>query len=273
MSEELQIRLFGEPSLPTLVYLPGLHGDSTMIPAFRAALNDRIRFVEITYPRTLTWNISDYARAIGEKLCDSGITHGWLLAESFGSQPAWELINLSDAATTSAPPQKHFQVEGLILAAGFVKHPWQRGPGFLQCLGRRTPTAARKAIFRIQAACIRLQHGRVPGAVAGAEEFLARRTPLDIQAMRERLALLNDYDPRPIARRTAIPVHYLAGCVDPLVPWPIIRSWLRKHCPGYRGGKTMWFSHHNVLLCAARSCAKQVVIWMFAASDSRVKIR
>ena len=73
MTEELQIRVFGDASLPTLVYLPGLHGDWTMIPAFRVALNGRVRLVEITYPRTLTWTIPDYARAINQALLSANI--------------------------------------------------------------------------------------------------------------------------------------------------------------------------------------------------------
>jgi len=53
MAEELQLRIHGEGSLPTLIYLPGLHGDWTLIGGFRQALAGRARFVEVTYPRTL----------------------------------------------------------------------------------------------------------------------------------------------------------------------------------------------------------------------------
>ncbi len=262
MAEELQIRIFGDPSLPTLVYLPGLHGDWTMIPAFRVALNNRIRFVEITYPRLLTCTIPDHARAISQALLDAGITHGWLLGESFGSQYAWELKNLDDQAAASGSQQTAFKVEGIILAAGFVKHPLKHGPKLLQHLGHATRNWFRLLLFKIEARCIVLQHRKIPEAVAGAHEFVARRTPLDLQAMRYRLSLLENYDPRPIARRTTIPIHYLAGSVDPLIPWPIVRRWLRKNCPGYRGGKTFWLSHHNVLLCAATSCANQIAHWI-----------
>jgi len=31
MAEELQLRIHGQASLPTLIYLPGLHGDWTLI--------------------------------------------------------------------------------------------------------------------------------------------------------------------------------------------------------------------------------------------------
>ena len=81
-SEEIQLRVYGEAALPTLVYLPGLHGDWTLVASFRAALNGRVRFVEVTYPRTLTWTIDDYANTIRDALVENGIARGWLLAES-----------------------------------------------------------------------------------------------------------------------------------------------------------------------------------------------
>ena len=68
MSEELQIRVHGQGLEPTLVYLPGLHGDWTLVSSFRAALTGRVCFVEFTYPRTLTWSLDDYAAAIEEAL-------------------------------------------------------------------------------------------------------------------------------------------------------------------------------------------------------------
>ena len=92
MSEELQIRVYGDDALPTLVYLPGLHGDWTLVTSFRIALAGRVRFVEITYPRSLTWTMEDYVNAIEEGLLSRGINQGCLIGESFGSQFAWELI-------------------------------------------------------------------------------------------------------------------------------------------------------------------------------------
>ena len=101
LSERLQLRFHGDARLPTLVYLPGVHGDWTLVSSFRAAVAGRVRFVEITYPRTLTWSLEDYAVAIQEALLSHGITRGWLLAESYGSQIA---AALPDAAMTAAFP-------------------------------------------------------------------------------------------------------------------------------------------------------------------------
>ncbi len=112
MPEELQLRIHGDASLPTLIYLPGLHGDWTLVGGFLQALDGRVRFVEITYPRTLDWSLDDYAAAIETALAENGIMSGWLLGESFGSQPLWALV-----------ARRKFAAQGVILAGGFVKHP------------------------------------------------------------------------------------------------------------------------------------------------------
>src|SRR6516165_665918 len=91
MTELLELRVHGPSSLPTLIYLPGLHGDWTLVGSFRRALRGRVRFVETTYPRTLTWSLEDYAAAIESALASQGITGGWLLGESFGSQLIWPI--------------------------------------------------------------------------------------------------------------------------------------------------------------------------------------
>src|SRR5215475_4030811 len=92
MTEQLQIRIHGPDSLPTLIYLPGLHGDWTLIGSFRHALGNRVRFVEITYPRTLTWSLDGYAANVERALAEKGITRGWLLGESFSSQVVWPIV-------------------------------------------------------------------------------------------------------------------------------------------------------------------------------------
>ena len=81
------MRVYGPPTQqPTLIYLPGLHGDWTLVSGFRRALAGRVRFVETTYPRTLTWSLEDYAAGIEAGLAERGISRGWLLGESFSSQ-------------------------------------------------------------------------------------------------------------------------------------------------------------------------------------------
>ncbi|MBI2926515.1 MAG: alpha/beta hydrolase [Verrucomicrobia bacterium] len=262
MNDTLQLRLHGDATLPTLVYLPGVHGDWTLVSSFRAAVLGRVRFVEFTYPRTLTWSLEDYAAAIEQALLAHGVTRGWLLAESYGSQIAWPLSR--DAA---ADPRR-FQVDGLILAGGFVRHPtiWAVrlarafcGALSMKWLNRWLVVYARYARFR---------HRHAPETLASIGEFVARRTELDCRAMLHRLRLIAENDPRPIAREARLPVFFLAGLVDPIVPWVFVRCWLRRHCPAYRGGKTIWDADHNVLGTAPRPCAKRVLAWMAGEAGS-----
>src|SRR5438105_4780510 len=111
--EHLQIRIHGEDSLPTLIYLPGLHGDWTLAARLREQVQGRVRFIEFTYPRTLEWTLDDYAREIVNELNENGIQEGWLLAESFGSQLVWPIM---------ANHQNAFHAQAVILAGGFGKH-------------------------------------------------------------------------------------------------------------------------------------------------------
>ena len=83
--EKLQIRIHGADHLPTLIYLPGLHGDWTLIGDFRKHLAGKVRFVEFTYPRSLTWSLDDYAEAIETSLAQNRIASGWLPARMIAS--------------------------------------------------------------------------------------------------------------------------------------------------------------------------------------------
>ena len=58
-----------------------------------------MRFVEFTYSQSTTASLDDYTKAIEEALTENGINEGWLLGESFGSQPAWALIRRSQVGT------------------------------------------------------------------------------------------------------------------------------------------------------------------------------
>ena len=124
MTEKLEMRVHGDAALPTLVYLPGLHGDWTLVGSFRHALGGRVRFVEMTYPRTLTWSLEDYAQAIETALAERGIVRGWLVGESFGSQVLWSLV-----------ARGRFQVEAVILAGGFIRHPMRWGVRLAERIG------------------------------------------------------------------------------------------------------------------------------------------
>ena len=253
MSEELQLRIHGDASLPTLIYLPGLHGDWTLVGDFRKQLAGKVRFVEFTYPRTLTWSLDDYAIAIENKLAQYAIHRGWLLGESYGSQVLWSLI-----------ARKKLSAQGIILAGGFVKHPMPWGVWFAQTTFDKIPSRLLMGLLPSYAKFARLRYRHSPETLANIDEFIARRTELDRQAAIHRLDQIAESDPRSIARRNQMPVFYLSGWFDPIVPWPLVRHWLRKHCPNLRDVKIIFPADHNVLGTAPAKAASQTLRWMQA---------
>jgi len=267
----LQIRVHGDPSKPTLIYCPGLHGDWTLVSSFRAAVTNRVRFVEVTYPRTEEWSLDDYAAGIESALWTNGIAHGWLLGESFGSQVVWALLarEQSRPGANQKPASAPFKADGVILAGGFVRHPLPWGVRSMEYTMAHTPRWCLKAGSFVYAQYARFRHRRAPETLASIQEFVQRRRdPRDQWAMRHRLTLVAEHDPRSVARQTRIPVFALAGLVDPLVPNPSVWRWLRKNCPGYGGRRLIWRADHNVLATAPKLAADQVERWVQSTANA-----
>jgi pimeloyl-ACP methyl ester carboxylesterase len=252
MEEKLELRVYGDLSLPTLVYLPGLHGDWTLIGGFRKAVAGRVRFVEMTYPRTVTWSLDDYAAAIEAELSNAGITEGWLLGESFGSQPMWTLI-----------ARRTFRVHGAVLAGGFVRYPAQRFMRLLETVLGHVPSFVLVKIIFGYARFARLRYRHSPETLATLDEFLSRRRDRrDRQAAQHRLHLIGQNDPSHTATTTRVPIFALTGILDPIVPWLLIRRWLKRNCPALRDCKIVRRADHNVLNTGTKACAKQILEWM-----------
>lgn len=251
MEETLQLRVHGDTSLPTLIYLPGLHGDWTLVGAFRNALAGKVRFVEMIYPRTLTWSLEDYAAAIETALADNGVTRGWLLGESFGSQLLWAII-----------ARKQFPAQGVILAGGFARHPLRGAVRLAERLcGRLSMRMITSLIFgygKISG----LAYRRSPETIANLKEFMERRTEADLKAAQHRLHLIAGSDPCDAAKNTTLPVFALTGLLDPIVPWPWVRRWFRKNCANLRDYKIIRCADHAVLVTAPQPAAKAILGWM-----------
>jgi pimeloyl-ACP methyl ester carboxylesterase len=251
MSEKLEMRVYGDAALPTLIYLPGMHGDWTLVGSFRRALAGRVRFVEFTYPRTLTWTLDDYAQGVESALAGQGIHRGWLLGESFSSQVVWSLV-----------ARKQLEIQAVVLAGGFVRHPMRWGVRLAERLCGGVSLGLLTRILFGYARVARFRYRRSPEVQANIQEFIARRTELDRQAAKHRLHLIAQYDPRHITREVTMPVYALSGLVDPIVPWCFVRPWLKKNCPALRDYRVIWRADHNVLGTAADAAAEQVVRWM-----------
>ncbi len=255
--ETLQLRIHGEASLPTLVYLPGLHGDWTLVGSFKRALRNRMRFVEFTYPRTLTWSVEDYAANVESALAENGITRGWLLGESFGSVIVWPMIE-----------RGNFKAEGLVLAGGFVRHSMRWAARIVQRIAGATPLSLVTRIMFGYAKVARFRYRHSPETRADIQEFIARRTDLDRRAAVHRLQLIAENDPRAIAEKATIPIFGITGVLDPIVPWIFVRSWLKRHCPSLREYKIVWHADHNILGTAPDTVAEQVVHWISSTRNA-----
>ena len=261
----LVMRAHGDPALPALVYLPGLHGDWTLVGSFRAAVAGRVRFIEFTYPRTTQWSVEDYGRAILDRLEEAGVQRAWLLGESFGSQLVWPLLG--------AEARRRLHVAGIVLAGGFVRHPVIPGVRMAARLCAWMPLGLMRGVLRVYSTYARFRHRKAPETYADLGEFVARRTEADRWAAVHRLNLIAGSDPRAQAASCPVPIYYLAGLVDPLVPWYVVRPWMRRHCPSYAGGRTLWGADHNVLSTEPARSAHQILAWMAAWGDSCLQPR
>jgi len=249
--DRVEVRVHGAASLPTLIYLPGLHGDWTLIGGFRKAVAGQARFVELTYPRTLTWSLEDYAAGIEEALRENGITKGWLIGESYGSQLAWPLAS-----------RKRMRIQGIVLAGGFASHPtrWFVRAGAYVCGGLPLSLLTRVLFGYSRVARFRFLNN--PETLKAIHEFVARRTELDRQAAKHRLNLIAANDPGELVRELDVPVFGLAGMFDPIVPWFFVRRWLQRHCASLREYRVIPRADHNVLSTAYKESAKQILSWV-----------
>jgi pimeloyl-ACP methyl ester carboxylesterase len=108
----------------------------------------------------------------------------------------------------------------------------------------------------------RFRYRHSPEIMEALDEFFQRRTKLDALAAQYRLHLMAQFDPREIARSAAMPVFGLTGILDPIVPWPFVRKWLRKNCPALRDFKVINSADHFVLGTAPGKAADQILKWI-----------
>jgi pimeloyl-ACP methyl ester carboxylesterase len=259
MTESLQLRVHGPEAGPTLIHLPGLHGDWTLLGPFRAALGSKARLVETTYPRRPEWTLDDYAAALETALTEHGIGRVWLLAESFSSQVAWQLLARREASGGGTA----IEVAGLILVGGFVKHPWPWGVRVAHGASRAVPLWVLKRLCALYGRSASRRCCAAPEVAAEIEEFVRRRTiQADREALTSRYRLIAGADLRPVARRARLPVYHLSGAIDPLVPWWNVAAWLKRDCPGFRASRIVRRAGHNVLLDAPGESVKQILEWI-----------
>ena len=158
--------------------------------------------------------------------------------------------------------RQQFETQAVVLAGGFVRHPMRWGVRLAERLCGGISLGLLTRVLFGYARVARFRYRHAPEVQANIQEFIARRTELDLKAAKHRLHLIAQYDPRPIARQVTVPVYALTGLVDPIVPWWFVRPWLKKNCPALRDYKIIWHADHNVLGTAAEFSAEQVMRWI-----------
>lgn len=249
--KKFAVRIHGADTLPTLIYLPGLHGDWTLVSSFRAAVAGRVRFVEFSYPSDCSLSLEAYGRQVIAALRDAGIRSGWIVGESFGSQVSWEVI------------RQGFAADGLILAGGFVRFPFSWG------LARACRLCGSRAAWPLTVMLwlypryARFRHRSAPATLDSIQEFVRRRArPGDREAMTHRMQLIAGSDPRAVAATCRVPVYSLTGFWDPIVFWGPVRRWLRAHCPTFRGDRILFWADHTVLATQPATACSQILRWI-----------
>ncbi len=243
---------------PALLYLPGVHGDDTLLGSFRTRLGNDLQLLTVTYPHSTTVGLADLAAEAWSAVRASTRRPVWLLAESFGSQVAWAML-----AVARTSPDAVLPVSGLILAGGFVRHPMQPAVAMARRLAAAPSPSQLKTAFRLYSRWARFAYRHAPEVSAAIPDFVARRSePADQAAMVHRLRLIRQNDPRPVAREVSVPVWQLTGRWDPVVPWPWVRSWLRRHCPGWRETVVVPGADHVVLATGVPDSVAAVRRWM-----------
>ncbi|MCX7872244.1 MAG: alpha/beta hydrolase [Verrucomicrobiae bacterium] len=244
---------------PTLVYLPGIHGDSTLAQKIRRHFENKTCFVEIEYSKRTDLKLTDYARSIENLLIKNEIKECWLLAESFGSQVAWAIVS----------EKRAFKVKGIILAGGFVRHPFIPGVRVVKTISKVLSIRLIELWLKFYVAVCRIffrkkKTKNQPSLEQPVpEQFVKNR--LDDA---DRLAIISRYDLiirndfRPTACNSSIPVYFISGKWDFIVPWQPVLKWLKKNCPGFKDYKILPNADHPVLSVAPENSAHQILSWI-----------
>ena len=142
-----------------------------------------------------------------------------------------------------------------------MRHPIIPAVHFAKFLMRNMPLPLLKIILWFYTIYARGREGDSAEIRASLKEFVERRTKFDLLAAAHRLELITQNDLRSIAQQTQVPVFYLTGFIDPVVPWPFVQPWLKKNCTSLCDWKIIWTSDHHVLGAAKRS-ANQILKWI-----------
>ena len=205
--DELLYRVSGEEGATPVVYLPGVHGDWTPQAAAGPMLAEKFRLVEITYPKKPEWSIVDYMNALVSLLDRLEIGSAHVIAESFGSLVGWEF-----------GLERPSRLRSLMVVGGFCQPPGPPKVLLAKWGLSLLPTEVFERGVNAYASLRKLQ-GKLQGPeMEGDLPYAAVRSDVGLSATIRRFELLGRTDFRHHLHDLRVPVRYIGGEKDLIVP-------------------------------------------------------
>lgn len=240
-----------------IIILPGLHGDCSHLTSFLQEFNtSQVITVKYLSSKRNKNTIEEYADSLFCALSIINAREGFIIAESFGSQVAWRFLELLKKNTAPFT----FQVKALILAGGFLSHPFPRLVRLFSYLYGKARVSWLNLAFRAYFGFV----SKATGAKKLPNTFFEERSSLqDQKALISRMELMqNDF--RKIAENIRCNVYLLVGFWDVIaVPWPLNYFYLNKYCPKFEAKWDYCFwGDHAVLYSEPKKSASIIKNWI-----------
>ncbi|MBI3735993.1 alpha/beta hydrolase [Candidatus Sumerlaeota bacterium] len=228
----------------------------------RPLLSDTFHLIEVAYPHIPHWNLPDFAAALEDLLNRLGIAHAHLAAESFGSLVGWEFV--------LTRPER---VQSLTLVGGFSRPPVKPGVHLARWGLAATPTSVFETGINLYCALRHGKRGVQEGDIA-QRPYPAARTRGGRLATVNRLRLIGESDYRERLPAIGVPVRYVGGARDLVVPvrreirtleaaLPSVSEFEAKLIPG---------APHMIIATHPEQTAEQIAQWVRESeADKRAK--
>src|SRR5205814_289092 len=131
-------------------------------------------------------------------------------------------------------------------AGGFVRHPVCWGANLARWCGDRMPLELIRFLLLGYAKVAAWRFRGDAQTASSIRDYIARFSEQTRKAATHRLHLVATNDPSPTPRQMDVPLFSLAGFWDPIVPWLLVRPWLKRNCPALREYRLLLSADHNV---------------------------
>ena len=259
IEDDLRYRISGEASSPTLLYLPGVHGDWTPQAAAAPILAEHFRLIETAYPKNPAWALSEFVAAVVRLLDRLKIPSTHLAAESFGS-----LVGQQFALEH---PER---VQSLTIVGGFTRAPDARMIRLTRLGLERLPTRLFEGGVDVYVALRRNRGALHPTPHQVDLPYDAVRTEAGRRATVRRFEIIGQTDLRPRLHELQLPVRYLGGEHDLIVPTKREIATLEELLPDSAAFESHLIAKgpHMIIASHAEETVKRIVEWWTDSSQT-----